>query len=157
MTISLWWGFVTSVKYISAVHKNRSKFRGTTTMPCFCCPTKKLRNFPFESFIKVIFLGVHTIIEICTGLHYRTDHLAIENENLHHVAMLSAFFVGAIIEILIYYGWPFPKRTEYAFQFIAFLIQFILMSGHLNGDIGLEKVKTSLNLNLNPYVIISVF
>jgi len=31
---------------------------------------------------------------------------------LDHIAMLSGFMFGSIVEILIYYGVPFPKRTE---------------------------------------------
>ena len=30
--------------------------------------------------------------------------------------MLSGFTIGAIVEILIYYGVPFPKKTEVIFN-----------------------------------------
>ena len=52
--------------------------------------------------------------------------------------MLSGFLFGSIIEILIYFGVPFPKKTEYAADLIAFLIQAILMLDHLHGPHDLE-------------------
>ena len=63
-------------------------------------------------------------------------------EIIHHICMLSGFIIGSFIEILIYFGLPFPKLTEYIFTCLAFLIQTYLMANHLHGN-------QSLNLNLN--------
>jgi hypothetical protein len=52
--------------------------------------------------------------------------------------MLSGFIFGSIIEILIYLGVSFPKKTEYMVSLIAFLIQAILMIDHLHGVQDLE-------------------
>lgn len=57
---------------------------------------------------------------------------------LNSLGMLSGFLFGSIIEILIYYGIPFPKKTEYMCALIAFLIQTILMLGHLHGEMNVE-------------------
>ena len=109
-------------------------------MPCFFLPTKKLRNFPFESFIKLIGLGFHTFMELKTGIHtvQPDNHYILEYENAHHVAMLSGFMAGAFVEILIYFRVPLPKYTEYMFNLLAFTIQALVMGGHLHGDLGLE-------------------
>ena len=48
--------------------------------------------------------------------------------------MLSGFVVGALFEILIWAGVPFPKKTEYMFLCLAFLIQTFLMMGHIHGE-----------------------
>jgi hypothetical protein len=48
--------------------------------------------------------------------------------------MLSGFIVGAIFEILIWSGVPFPKKTEYIFTCLAFLIQSYLMMGHIHSE-----------------------
>jgi len=55
--------------------------------------------------------------------------------------MLSGFIFGSIIEILIYFGVPFPKKTEYMASLIAFLIQAILMLDHLHGVQDLEVLN----------------
>ena len=55
--------------------------------------------------------------------------------------MLSGFTFGSIIEILIYFGVPFPKKAEYMASLIAFLIQAILMLDHLHGVQDLEVLN----------------
>mgnify|MGYP001810780481 CR=1 FL=1 len=138
--LALWWGFVTSIRYARTLINKKNRYRSTVYMPCFCCPTKKLRTFPIESFIKFVFLGIHSFVEIYTGLHYNASNvLVLEYENAHHVCMLGAFLLSSIVEILIYYGVPFPKRTDYAFNALGFLIQALIMSVHLDGDKGLEQ------------------
>jgi hypothetical protein len=114
--------------------------KGGTTMPCFFLPTKKLRNFPFESFVKMFGIGFHAFMELKTGIHQTGEdkHLMLEYENAHHVIMLSGFMVGTIVEIIIYFGAPLPKYSEYMFNLLAFLIQVLVMGGHLHGDLGLE-------------------
>lgn len=109
-------------------------------MPCFFCPYKFFRVYPIESFFKLFFLSVHTIVELYTGFHRSSvdNHIIIEYENLHHVCMLSGFIVGSIVEILIFYGVRFPEKTDYMFNLLAFFIQAVLMSNHLHGDQGLE-------------------
>lgn len=141
--IGLWWSFVTAVKYISAEKYKTSKFKGSTIMPCFFCPTKKLRTYPIESIFKLVFLTVHTIVEMYsveTGFLYRGEKFnPMPAETIHHIAMLSGFIFGSIIEILIYYGVPFPKKTEYMCSLIAFFIQAVLMLGHLHGAMDVEQ------------------
>lgn len=101
-------------------------------MPCFFCPTKETRLFPYESFVKLIGLSMHLFLEILTtekGFFFRGEPFdPLPMESVHHITMLSGFIFGSIIEILIYFGVPFPKRTEYACTMIALLIQAILMS-----------------------------
>lgn len=96
--------------------------------------------FPIESFIKLTFLSIHVFFEIYTGLHKAvdSDRLVFENENAHHVCMISGFIIASLIEILIYYGMPLPSKADYMFNLLAFLIQAILMGQHLTGDAGLE-------------------
>ena len=144
--LALWWGFVTSVKYARTVKNKKSTFLASATMPGFCCPNKRLRQFPYESFVKLTFLSVHSFVEIYTGLYRTGDdgRLHLGHENLHHVCMLSGFLLGSIIEILIYYGVPFPERAECMFNILAFMIQALIMTVHLHGDEGLEHMVHTL-------------
>lgn len=139
--LALWWGFVTAVKHVRTIRNKKNKFQASVVMPCFCCPTKRLRLFPIESCIKVTFLTIHAIVEILTGLQRTrdgTNRLTIGHENIHHVCMLSGFNLAAIVEVLMYLGLPLPKKADIIFNFFAFMIQALIMSVHLVGDLGLE-------------------
>jgi len=123
--VALWWGFSNSLKYIRAerVAKKCSPYRGSTIMPCFCCPTKRLRMLPGESFFKMLFLTIHMLVEIGTGLHLDSTqtHYVIEHENIHHVAMLGGFLLGSYVEVAIYFGAKFPKKNRLYVQFAGIL------------------------------------
>ncbi len=137
--LALWWGFVTSLRFARAELNKNCKYKSTTTMPCFCCPSRRLRTMPIESYFKCFFLTIHMFLEITIGLHYEGPKLVLGPENAHHVCMLSGFLLASIVEILIYYGVPFPKGTEFAMNGLGFLIQALIMTVHLDGDHGLEQ------------------
>lgn len=109
-------------------------------MPCFFCKFRFFRVYPIESFFKLLFLSIHLFVEIITGLHRSSidNHLILEYENLHHVCMLSAYILGSIVEILMFFGVPLPNRSEYIFNLLAGFIQSFLMLIHLHGDQGVE-------------------
>jgi len=149
--IGFWWSFVTTVKYISAEKYKKSKFKGSTIMPCFFCPSKRLRLFPIESCVKFVFLTIHSILEFTSVegdyLYKNKEYYPLPAATLHHICMLSGFLYGSIIEILIYFGVPFPKKTEYSASLIAFLIQAILMIDHLHGPQDLEVILSCISRN----------
>ena len=137
--LALWWGFVTAIRHVRAEKLKKSKLIGSTIMPCFFCPIKKFRVWPIESWIKVIGLSYHVSRELRDGLHYTKDgYLELGGEFAHHICMISGFMIGAIVEILVYHGVPFPKKVTYMMNGMAFLIQLIIMTGHQNE--GLEFV-----------------
>jgi hypothetical protein len=141
--LSLWWGFVTAVKLAREQRLGKSKFRGSTIQPCFYCPAKQLRVLPIESFVKLFGLSFHVYMEWAGGFNHihedPNDHSwHLEYENAHHICMIIGFLIGALVEVLIYCGLPLPKRAAYIFNFIAFLIQFVVMTGHLEGDHSVE-------------------
>ncbi len=87
----------------------------------------------------------HSIFEIVCGSGYTADgRWFLDYENAHHICMLSGFFVSSLIEILMYYGIPFPKFTDYMFNLLAFLIQSLIMITHLEGDNDLEHMVHKL-------------
>lgn len=112
-------------------------------MPCFWCPTVKLRTWPIESWFKVFGLSFHIYMEIRGGLNF-SNGFHFEYENAHHICMIIGFIVGALVEILVYHGLPLPKNVEIMFNLLAFLIQVIIMAGHLDGDSGLEYIVHKL-------------
>jgi hypothetical protein len=113
-------------------------------MPCFCCPRKSLRVLPVESFAKVFGLTFHVFMELGGGVNRinpedpADTHLRLEYENAHHICMIMGFILGALVEIMVYYGAPLPKKSAYMFNLMAFMIQFVIMTGHLEGDHSVE-------------------
>jgi hypothetical protein len=141
--LSLWWGFVTFVKYIRSQRHSQSKFQTSSIQPCFCCPTKKLRLMPIESFFKLTFLSIHVYMELITGVYKikpegKEEQWTMGLENAHHICMLSGFIIQSLVEVLIYYGVPFPKGVEMFFAWIGFLIQALIMTNHKEEN-GIEK------------------
>jgi hypothetical protein len=144
--LALWWGFVTAIKYARAQKNKQLKFRGSTIMPCFYCPSAFLRRYPIESVIKLVGLSFHIFMEVITGIHRGGPdmHIQLAYENAHHVMMISGFVISAIVEILIYYGLPLPKKADYVFNLLAFLMQVLIMTTHLSGDMGVEYIVHQL-------------
>lgn len=150
MGIATWWFFITAYRYIktSIVYRLNNKnieniernkkyvYKGSVTMPCTCCPCKSVRRLPLESLIKFAALFTH----ICGEIYYARDpdpesedkHLVLSAESAQHIIMYSGFLFSSIIEILFYYGVPFPKRTVYMINIISLVIlqSVILLHSH---------------------------
>jgi hypothetical protein len=73
ISFAIWWSFSVCLRYIQCRNRNANsktcikKYHSTVTMPCICCPTR-IRNFPTESFIKVIATIIGILGEIVTGI-----------------------------------------------------------------------------------------
>lgn len=98
---------------------------------------------PIESFFKLTFLSIHVYMELITGVYKvksegREEHYTLGLENAHHICMLSGFIIQSLIEVLIYYGVPFPKGVEMFFAWIGFLVQALIMTNHKEEN-GIEK------------------
>jgi hypothetical protein len=61
-------------------------------MPCFFCPRKSIRLFPIESCTKLLFLIIHTFLEMYSveiGFLYRGEkYLPMPAETLHHICKI---------------------------------------------------------------------
>jgi len=134
---ALWWHVNNCIRYLKSLadEKNgkpkeqRYKFEGSTTYPCNCLPA--CQQIPLESILKILITSIHFSIELITGYYPKpTPHLG--EENAHHTAMLFGFFLGAWIEILIYYKVPLPKRLAHVMGFLAFAIEGLMMVFHLH-------------------------
>lgn len=53
--------------------------------------------------------------------------------NRPHLLMYFGFALGALVELLIYYGEPMPKKTDKALMVAAFLIESFVFSNHTHG------------------------
>ncbi|CAF2685143.1 unnamed protein product [Rotaria sp. Silwood2] len=136
---AFWWHIHNCARYIRSLANERdektkrekNKFQGSTTYPCFCLPGKTLRRLPIESIVKILITSIHFSIEIITGYgSLPRPHLG--DENAHHTAMLFGFFLGSWVEILVHYKVPFPKRINQVMGFLAFAIEGLMMAFHLH-------------------------
>lgn len=71
---------------------------------------------------------------------YKTGYFTVQYDlwemiyrNRPHLVMYFAFALGAIVELLIYYGEPLPKKSEKAMLVVAFAIEAFVFSNHAHG------------------------
>jgi hypothetical protein len=136
---ALWWHINNCIRFLKSFASETNektkqqsiKFQGSTTYPCSCLPGKTLRQIPLESILKILITSIHFSIELITG-YYPTPTPHLGDENAHHTAMLFGFFLGAWVEILVYYKFPLPKRITQVMGFLAFAIEGLMMVFHLH-------------------------
>ncbi|CAF1000952.1 unnamed protein product [Rotaria sordida] len=136
---AFWWHIHNCARYIRSlaherdekIKREKYKFQGSTTYPCYCLPGKIFHRLPIESIVKILITSIHFSIEIITGYNSQPrPHLG--DENAHHTAMLFGFFLGSWIEILVHYKVPLPKRINQVMGFLAFAIEGLMMVFHLH-------------------------
>ena len=156
--ISVSYRYIKSKKLGRNGNQKTCGYHGSTTMPCLCCPCKKARNF-----FKLTILVAHVTVEISTGTKYleiETHHahsgihqdaslsvpiqrsseekmvekrFGIHEESLQHIIMLFGFLIASFVEVLIYFGISFPKKTDYIFNLIGGFIMTSTILLHLDG------------------------
>ena len=137
---AFWWHINNCVRYIRSlgnkddgnIKRQRIKFQGSTTYPCFFVPSKTIHHLPIESICKILITSTHFSIEIITG-YKSMPHPHLGDVNVHHMAMLFGFFLGAWVEILVHYKVPLPKRIPQVMGVLAFAMEAIMMILHLHG------------------------
>lgn len=113
-------------------------YKSSAVMPCICLPCGNLSRAPIESYIKVFFTFVGVLIEFIFGWekvpkhggeehNHHHDHLAnmtmkmvmtnnqelewaFDWKNGQHITMYTAFGLGAVVEILLHYGYDLPQK-----------------------------------------------
>jgi hypothetical protein len=137
--ISIWWAFITSFRYIKANKPNAKLinyvYAGSVPMPCYCCPTKRLRSMPLESILKTLILTMHIILELSTGSTLFSFHPGpyfIASDTLQHIIMSGGFLVSSMFEVLIHYNLPLPKKSVYIINLVAGMVFAVGVSMHLD-------------------------
>ena len=127
----LWWSLTTAIRYIRAenaqVKKGVNTYRSSASMPIMCCPCSRTLSHPLvESVLKLVATIVGIVwhaseVEIETTNqmlmnmdgHAMNRSLILTHRTKHHVAIYIGFFLGAIAEILIFWGVRLPKKLGY--------------------------------------------
>lgn len=95
--LGIWWGFITSVRYVQSQASNRRRRRGMVVgtkqafssnsssssslvssytyhtsvgMPCICLPSRRLRRAPVEVWVRIVLTFLGILGEAATGLHF---------------------------------------------------------------------------------------
>ncbi|CAF1687411.1 unnamed protein product [Rotaria sp. Silwood1] len=136
---AFWWHIHNCARYIRSLanegddktKREKYKFQGSTTYPCYCLPGKAFRRLPIESIIKVLITMIHFLIELHHGWRSQPKP-HIDDENADHMAMLFGFFVGSWVEILVHYKFPLPPRITQMMGVLAFAIEGLMFIFHLH-------------------------
>jgi hypothetical protein len=65
--------------------------------------------------------------------------------NTQHITMYSGFVLGAVIEIMLHYGYDLPHKLDFTLGIVAFAIEAFLFAYHLHGR---EPVEVYLHIFL---------
>ena len=148
---------------------NDHSYRGSLTMPCSCCkcgrnvPIESFIKFIglFTEVIGEIIMGMKftrevELHEMHSGMHHESadssfnasivqehkqieKHFYIHEESLHHVMMFGGFLLASFVELLIYFGVSFPKKTAYVINLVSVFIMVATIILHLDGRDMIDK------------------
>jgi hypothetical protein len=108
---------------------------------------------PFESILKISVLTVGIYLEIAVGIfnyHKYQSFLPMDDDNQQHMTMYFPFLLGAIVEIAQHYGASLPEKTDYALGFVAFFVEGLLFSFHLN-------TKERANVYVHVLLLVGIY
>jgi hypothetical protein len=79
---AIFWSFITSIRYVQSRQKsqlstkNTAKdhrlvgYRTSVSMPCLCLPSRRLREAPGESYVKLVFTFIGILVEFVAGFDF---------------------------------------------------------------------------------------
>lgn len=135
LLLAVWWSFVISVKFARWQIKQKP-YKGSMTQPFFFLASTHLRTFPLESLLKLVALLALTINNLVAGIYYLGHgKFYMEMLNAHHCMMFAGFMLAAIVEILVHYRAHIPPKSEYVFNGLGFMIQFLIMADHKSPEL----------------------
>ena len=126
MAYGIWWTVQMYLRYFKSINNNTT-FKSSVTYPCSSL-CGKYRNYPLESLIKIAILGSWLPFELLQGVR-----LEILLENSQHATMFFFFILAGVVELLLYYGHPLPKDTDYVTNILAVGIEGLLFFFHIHG------------------------
>lgn len=154
MAFALWWNFVLSVRYVYANRKKKGQIvlMSTTTQPVFFLSTKRLRLFPFESYVKAVLAVALYIWDISIFRREPDNILTMDVIRIQHGSWFYLFGLQALVEILAYHEcYRFPDNCEYFF-FLSWA--FMHMFGWTIHVVKKENLDFTLHLFVSYLMIV---
>lgn len=121
--------------------KTKTKFRSTAIYNCSCL-CGKLKDWPIEAAVKLIFVTVGFAGEIYTG--FSAEGHFVNLGNGQHATMFFFFGLSGVIDILLYFKVPLPPDMDYIAGILAFICEYVLFKFHLHGRTDLDVLLHTL-------------
>ncbi|KAK3103415.1 hypothetical protein FSP39_019039 [Pinctada imbricata] len=142
---ALWWTIQMFYQHFLSIRR-KSQFRSTVTYPpsCLC---GKVRKWPIEAIVKLVFVLVGFSLEIITG---SINGKFFVLGNGQHATMFFFFGMSAGIDLLLHYKVScIPKDLDYIALLLAVSIEGLLFHFHLHG-------RNELDVRLHTFLIYTI-
>ena len=141
IAFALWWTVQMFIRYFISLRRN-TRFKSTVTYPCSCL-CGKLKEWPIESIVKLLFVSLGFTLEIITGM--RGWEFKILG-NAQHATMFFFFGLSGVMDLFAYFKSPLPKDLDYIIVALALGVEGVLFRFHLHG-------RSELDIHLHILLI----
>ena len=121
-------------RYFISLQRN-TRFKSTVTYPCSCL-CGKLKEWPIESAIKLLFVSVGFSIEIYTAVR---NGKFIVLGNIQHATMFFFFGLSGVLDLFVHFKFTMPKDLDYIILAMALGVEGLLFHFHVHGKSPLES------------------
>lgn len=137
---AIWWATQVYRRYFRSLKKNEAPYRSSVIFP-FDCLCERVRSWPWEGILKLVFTAIGFALEIITGFKDgKFAHLG----NGQHATMFFFFGLSGAVDILVHLRFPLPKDIDYVSSTLAFVVEDILFMFHLHGRSPLDMLIHTL-------------
>lgn len=134
MVLALWWTVQMLQRYF------RCKRFGTEYVASVAHKSQALPRVPIEPIFKMAVCTFGIVGEIIQG-HYNEEFAP---KNWHHATMFVFFGFSGLVDMLVHYGFRFPKNVDYSLLILSIGVEGFLFFWHVHGrepvDVFLHKL-----------------
>lgn len=134
MVLALWWTVQMLQRYF------RCKRFGTEYVASVVHKSQALPRVPIEPIFKMSVCTFGIVGEIIQG-HYNDEFAP---KNWHHATMFVFFGFSGLVDMLVHYGFRFPKNVDYSLFILSIGVEGFLFFWHVHGrapvDVSLHKL-----------------
>ena len=135
LVFAIWWTVQIFRRYFRSLQKNGAPYKSTATFQSSCL-CGRLKNFEIEGCVKIFFTLVGFTLEIITA---HKNGKFVHFGNAQHATMFFFFGMTGVLDLLMFYKVPLPKKTEYVGAVLALSVEGLLFSMHLHGRTDMDK------------------
>lgn len=123
MVLALWWTVQMLQRYF------RCKRFGTEYVASVAHKSQALPRVPIEPIFKLAVCTFGIVGEIIQG-HYNDEFAP---KNWHHATMFVFFGFSGLVDMLVHYGFRFPKNVDYSLLILSIGVEGFLFFWHVHG------------------------
>lgn len=137
----LWFMVNIWIRYYKALKGNGVQYKNTVTFKCGCL-CGRAKNWQIEGFLKVVAAITGFIGESATAFENGTFYYI---GNGQHITMYFFYGLSGVVDLLLHYNFPLPKKLDYFTLLIAIFTEGILFKFHLHDR---EEFDTTVHVLL---------